>query len=108
MILKKKKRDGYRSSCSSSLFVAASSPFGPGCDVAVNWVKLFFFYNKILIVLPRLTCCKNGRKVLEPTPIPIEADEVKLEVLDLNRLLKGEVEEGDRFTAKSWVVQMIM
>ena len=61
-----------------------------------------------MIVLPRLTCCKNGRKVLEPTPTPIVADEVELEVLDLNRLLEGEVEEGGRFTVKPWVVQMIM
>ena len=28
-----------RSSSPSSLFVAASSPFRPACDVAVNWVE---------------------------------------------------------------------
>ena len=42
-----------------------------------------------------LTCCKNGSKVLQPTPISVPvADEVKLEELDFGRLLKGEVKEG--------------
>ena len=34
------------------------------------------------------TCCKNGSKVLESTPTSPEADQVKLEELDLHCLVK--------------------
>ena len=53
-------------------------------------------WNAITIVL-FLTCCKNGSKVLEPTSIssPV-ADQVKLDELDLDRLLEGEVEQWRR------------
>ena len=53
------------------------------------------------------TCCKNGSKVLEPTPncSPV-ADQVKLDELDLHWLLEGEVEQSGRFA--SCVNQLVL
>jgi len=45
----------------------------------------------------RPTCCRNGSKELERTAQSPVADEVELDELDLDRLVKGEVEQGGSF-----------
>ena len=41
---------------------------------------------------------RNGSKILKPTPLSPEADQLKLEELDLDRLVHGEVEHLGRPT----------
>ena len=68
-------------------------------------MHLYFYHLNIELMF--LTCCRNGSKILERTPkrSPV-ADEVKLEELDLDRLVKGEVEQGGSFVP--CVNQLIM
>ena len=43
------------------------------------------------------TCCKNGSKVLEPTPTSPVSDQVKLEELDLHCIVKFQFPQSYRF-----------
>ena len=55
-----------------------------------------------------LTCCRNGSKVLEPTPNSPVADQVKPQVLQLHRMLEGEVEQGGRCEVPGCVSQLVL
>ena len=54
-----------------------------------------------------LTCCRNGGKVLEPTPLSPVTDQLKLDELDLLWIVEGEVKTGGS-SAITCVNQLIL